>query len=138
MSAQQMSLTGLDLPPNDLTQAGTRRRAPLTVAEISRWGRRQVSWIARRAHLDRRSDLFMYMQAAKLVEEVGELNAQLLGRNQQQRPDKIALYTPDTLAGEFADVVICVAILADVAGVDLSDAVRAKMQTVDNRFECSD
>ena len=110
-----------------------RPKRDLSLAEVGSWARRQVSWIARRSQADSRSELFLYTQAAKLVEEVEELHAQLLGRSQLQRHGKSQEFDQASLEGEFADVVICAVILAQVAGVDLGKALVAKMDAVDER-----
>lgn len=70
---------------------------------------------------------FVLSQAAKLAEEVGELQAEVLGQAGYQRQSK-AGSTSDTMAGELADVMICVAILAGSHGVDLGKAVAAKIE----------
>jgi NTP pyrophosphatase (non-canonical NTP hydrolase) len=92
-----------------------------------------VSWIARRSQADKSSELFLYTQAAKLVEEVGELHAQLLGRSKLQRQGKAQEFSQACLEDEFADVLICVVILAQVAGVDLGRAMLTKMDAVEAR-----
>lgn len=111
-------------------QPRTRR---LTLADVSRWARAQVSRIARETHSDRAGDLLAYAQAAKLVEEVGELHAELLGRSKRQRTDKIREFTDDTLAAELADVVLATALLAEIVGVDLSTAVTGKIAVINAR-----
>ena len=128
--ATQPTLVGLEVPAS--ASPGRRRREP-SLAEVNSWARRQVSWIARRSHADKSSELFLYTQAAKLVEEVGELHAQLLGRSKLQRRGKGQEFNHASLEGEFADVVICTIILAQVAGVDLGKALLAKMQSIDER-----
>ena len=105
---------------------------PLDFRELDRWAHRQVGWIAAKSRADRRSDLFLFTQAAKLVEEMGELHAELLGIGGRQR-DKGAAFDKTSLAAELADVTICIAILAQATDVDLGNAIRAKMQKVDER-----
>jgi NTP pyrophosphatase (non-canonical NTP hydrolase) len=130
LMATQPTLLGLEVPTSK--SPGRRRREP-SLAELNSWARRQVSWIVRRSHADRSSELFLYTQAAKLVEEVGELHAQLLGRSKLQRRGKAQEFNHASLEDEFADVMICTVILAQVAGVDLAKALLAKMQAVDER-----
>lgn len=55
-------------------------------------------------------------------EEVGEL-AHALGKLQKGQPDK------ENLSEEFADVLAWLATLANIAGVDLEEAVRQKYLT---------
>ena len=130
MKLTQPTLLDLEMPASATVR---RRRRELTVAAVSSWANRQVSWIARRSHADRRSELFLYTQAAKLVEEVGELHAQLLGRSKLQRQGKSQEFSQANLEDEFADVVICAVILAQVAGVDLGKALLNKMEAVEKR-----
>ncbi|GLY80081.1 hypothetical protein [Actinoallomurus iriomotensis] len=110
----------------------------LSFDDFSAWTHRQTRLIADRSTADIHSDLFIYMQAAKLVEEVGELHAQLLGRSKLQRRDKGQEFSRTALEGEVADVMICTAILAQAAGVDFRAALRAKMHTVDGRDQAED
>jgi NTP pyrophosphatase (non-canonical NTP hydrolase) len=127
----QPPLSGLDVPP---ATPRTQRRRDLTVRSLGRWCESQIGWIARKGHLDRTSDLFIYTQAAKLMEEVGELHAQLLGRSALQRKDKLAEFSQAALGAELADVVICTTILAQALGVDLAQALEDKINVVDDRL----
>jgi NTP pyrophosphatase (non-canonical NTP hydrolase) len=128
----QPALVGLDLPV--VEQQPPVRSRPLDFVELAQWTERQVGWIAAKSRTDRRSDLFLFTQAAKLVEEVGELHAELLGLGGRQR-DKGTVFDKTSLAEELADVAICLAILAQTTGVDVGCAVRAKMQKVDDRVK---
>ena len=69
---------------------------------------------------------FALAQTVKLGEEVGELHAEVLGALEFQRRDKAGRYSRDSLGGELADVMVCVALLADTFGVDLARAVGAR------------
>jgi len=129
-AAQAAASAGLDGAEAQPHHARVRR---LSVREVSRWARTQAARIARETHTDRSSDVFAYAQAAKLVEEVGELHAELLGRSKRQRTGKLRQYTDETLAGELADVVLATALLAEIVGVDLSDAVTSKIAVIDAR-----
>lgn len=119
--------------PARTSVASEPRPKPLQVRDLITWVRQQVKWIMERSGDDTSRELFVYQQSAKLVEEVGELNAELLGRSKLQRSGKVGLWTADSLAGEVADVLICTLILADVTGVDVSEALRKKMAVVDAR-----
>lgn len=134
MGLVEQRLLDLDVPP---VTPLPRRRRPLSVAEAAGWCARQTSWIARRSGAPRDSQLFVFMQAAKLVEEVGELHAQLLGRVRAQRPDKAAVFDDDALAGEVADVFITLLVFAESVGVDIEAAVRDKMDVVERRVRPS-
>lgn len=76
---------------------------------------------------------FALAQTVKLGEEVGELHAEVLGALELQRRDKAGRFSRDTLAGELADVMVCVALLADTFGVDLAQAVGSKIEQLDAR-----
>ena len=131
----QSALTGLDVPEArpDQPVVVQIRRPGLGIRELGRWARFHCRAIARRGHLDTCDDLFIFAQAAKLSEEVGELNAELLARQRMQRVDKVRA-GDSGLRDELADVVICCAILAEALQVDLNDALVRKMELVDNRY----
>ncbi|MFC8530716.1 hypothetical protein [Nocardia sp. NPDC057227] len=128
MDSLQPVLAGLDVP--DSVPRAPRRR-DLRIRELAQWAEAQLGWLARKSRADKESDLFLYIQAAKLVEEVGELHAELLARGKRQRQGKQA--DPGDVDGELADVMICVAIIAQTLGVDLTKALQDKMQVVDDR-----
>ena len=76
---------------------------------------------------------FALSLAVKLGEEVGELQAEVLGALEYQRKEKAGRYSRDTLGGELADVMVCVALLADTFGVDLARAVGSKIEQLEAR-----
>jgi NTP pyrophosphatase (non-canonical NTP hydrolase) len=76
---------------------------------------------------------FALAQTVKLGEEVGELQAEVLGALEYQRKEKAGRYSRDTLGGELADVMVCVALLADTFGVDLAQAVGSKLEQLEAR-----
>jgi NTP pyrophosphatase (non-canonical NTP hydrolase) len=76
---------------------------------------------------------FALAQTVKLGEEVGELHAEVLGALEYQRSEKAGRYTRDTLGGELADVMVCVALLAGTFGVDLAQAVASKIEQLEAR-----
>jgi NTP pyrophosphatase (non-canonical NTP hydrolase) len=76
---------------------------------------------------------FALAQTVKLGEEVGELQAEVLGALEYQRREKAGRYSSDTLGGELADVMVCVALLADTFGVDLARAVGSKIEQLEAR-----
>ena len=53
-----------------------------------------------------------------------------------QRSEKSTEYSSDTLGGELADVMVCLAILADTLNVDFVTAVREKVKELDHRSRC--
>lgn len=77
---------------------------------------------------------FVLAQAAKLAEEVGELQAEVLGHAGYQRRAK-GEFTTESMAGELADVLICVAILAASHDVDLGQAVADKIAAIEARHQ---
>lgn len=114
------------------------RRRSLTVHDIDRWATVQRSWIAGRNSPSGGAELEVYLQAAKLVEEVGELHSQLLGRSGRQRPEKADQFGRLELESELADVVLSTAVLASILGVDLRSAVANKMSVVERRSRPAD
>lgn len=106
----------------------------LTIRQVCDWARLQAGRLARGYGLtDDDRDLFLLAQTVKLGEEVGELHAEVLGRTRYQRAAKADRYSAASLAGELADVTICVAILSEMLGADLSQAVRAKIARIEAR-----
>lgn len=105
----------------------------LTVRELNDWARMQAERLRQGLPEDATTHpAFILAQAAKLAEEVGELQAEVLGHAGYQRKSK-AGFTTDTMAGELADVMICVAILASSHDVDLGKAVATKLEMLDAR-----
>ena len=109
----------------------------LGLRELTRWAEDQARHIAEKFSLGPSADgdnaFFALAQAVKLGEEVGELHAEVLGALRCQRTDKPSDYNPDTLAGELADVTVCLAILARTLNVDLVKAVKDKIEDLNRR-----
>lgn len=106
----------------------------LTISQVCAWANRQASRLADGYGLTEEDhDLFLLAQTVKLGEEVGELHAEVLGRTKYQRAAKADRYDESSLAGELADVTICVAILSEMLGADLNQAVHAKITKLDAR-----
>jgi NTP pyrophosphatase (non-canonical NTP hydrolase) len=131
VAPEQPQLLGLDVP-----ELSARRRTPsaLSVRQLTRWAERQVGAIARITGVGRYSEVFLLSQAVKLGEEVGELHAEILGHLRMQRSDKTRQFDTDTLAGELADVIMSAAVLSQVLGIDLTQAVQTKMATIEHRM----
>ena len=72
-------------------------------------------------------------QTVKLSEEVGELGTAVLDANGLQRPRDEA--ADSTVAMELADVLITTMLLGETLGVDIEDALAAKMERIDGRYE---
>lgn len=73
-----------------------------------------------------------YAMLAKLMEEVGELSEAILHTDALQRKDKLKEKNID-LPGEFADVMLATAVLAQELDVDLHDALEKKMEKIQKR-----
>jgi NTP pyrophosphatase (non-canonical NTP hydrolase) len=96
------------------------------------------------AHLERQRLLTYFQQeginlaqdkeilanTAKLSEEVGELSNEVLSYLGLQRKSKLAKSKPEDLAEEIADVLITTLVLADGAGIDISQALEQKIAKI--------
>ena len=110
----------------------------LTLHDLHEWAGMQAERLRQGLDANAASyPAFVLSQAAKLAEEVGELQAEVLGHAGYQRGSKGVDFTVDTMAGELADVLICTAILANSHGVDLGKAVAAKIEKIEARHRHS-
>jgi len=83
-----------------------------------------VSKIDKKYGIDRDPQLAF----TQLIEEIGELAKDVnLKRLRKQEPDK------ENLSGEFADVFLQLAMLAEMHGVDLEEAVENKINKLKER-----
>jgi len=106
----------------------------LTLRQVCEWANMQARRLAAGYGLTEQDrDLFLLAQTVKLGEEVGELHAEVLGRTKFQRAAKAARYDDVSLAGELADVTICVAILSEMLGADLNQAIVTKIAKLEAR-----
>lgn len=109
----------------------------LGLRELTCWAEGQARHIAEKFNLGPSANgdgaVFALAQAVKLGEEVGEVHAEVLGALRCQRADKSSDYSPGTLGGELADVMVCLAILAHTLNVDLVKAVKDKIGDLDRR-----
>ncbi|MFW5746367.1 MAG: MazG nucleotide pyrophosphohydrolase domain-containing protein [Nanoarchaeota archaeon] len=71
-------------------------------------------------------------RTVKLSEEVGELSDAVLKNLALQRSEKLQR-TSDELSSECADVIICAMLIAQAAGVDVSDALQKKIAHIQAR-----
>jgi NTP pyrophosphatase (non-canonical NTP hydrolase) len=101
----------------------------MSLRDLSQWAQQQAKRLAVNFGLDAPGSTayFALAQTVKLGEEVGELHAEVLGALHYHRPDKLGQYDTDTLAGELADVVVCIALLSQILEVDLATAVTEKV-----------
>jgi NTP pyrophosphatase (non-canonical NTP hydrolase) len=108
--------------------------ADMTLRELSDWAKMQSERLRQQLDSSAASHpAFVLSQAAKLAEEVGELQAEVLGQAGYQRKDKSAEFTAESISGELADVIICAAILASSHDVDLGKALSMKIHKINGR-----
>lgn len=101
----------------------------VSLREAAGWASQQARRLAANFGLDTTGDrdMFALAQTAKLGEEVGELQAEVLGAIRYCRADKLAQFTKESLSGELADVLVCTMLLAEILDVDLASAVANKI-----------
>ena len=75
-----------------------------------------------------------YANIVKLNEEVGELCEAILASYDRQTNKKDKSFD---VAGEMADVIIVLLILAEYSGIDIDEALRAKIEKVKKRRKLS-
>ncbi len=75
----------------------------------------------------------IFSQALKISEEVGELSSEILGTLWYVRQEKLHKYTQESLMDEFADVVLSTIRLARFMDIDISLALKNKMEKIKNR-----
>lgn len=108
----------------------------LTVHDLNDWAKMQSGRLRLALGSDTSSQpAFVLAQAAKLAEEVGELQAEVLGHAGYQRATKDQCFTTELMSSELADVMICVAILASSHDIDLGKALASKIETIDARHK---
>jgi NTP pyrophosphatase (non-canonical NTP hydrolase) len=111
--------------------------ADMSLRQLSVWADGQARRLATNFGLDPAAAVdnayFALAQTVKLGEEVGELHAEVLGALKYHRSDKAGQYGTDTLGGELADVMVCLALLAQILKVDLAGAVSAKIEHLEAR-----
>jgi NTP pyrophosphatase (non-canonical NTP hydrolase) len=115
--------------------ANTAPSRDMSIRQLSDWAEGLARRLAANFGLDPGRDraYFALVQAVKLGEEVGELHAEVLGALKHQRADKAGQYGAGTLGGELADVMVCLALLAQALDVDLAQAVTAKISHLEAR-----
>lgn len=116
---------------------GTTAAPDMTLRDLAQWAEGQARRLADGFGLDATTDgdnaYFALAQTVKLGEEVGELHAEVLGALKYHRKEKTGRYGSDTLGGELADVIVCLALLAHILHIDLADAVSAKIEHLEAR-----
>jgi NTP pyrophosphatase (non-canonical NTP hydrolase) len=111
----------------------------MSLRDLSQWAGLQAKRLAKNFDLDasKDSNFFALAQTVKLGEEVGELHAEVLGALHYHRSDKAGQYGAETLAGELADVMVCLALLSQILHVDLAKAVSEKVDYLEARHRQS-
>ena len=128
----------MPLPAQHTTDAMTRHALSpeLTVRDLNNWATMQLGRLRLALSSDTSSQpAFVLAQAAKLAEEVGELQAEILGHAGYQRATKDRCFTTESLSSELADVMICVAILASSYKIDLGKALASKIEKINTRHK---
>ncbi len=75
-------------------------------------------------------------RTVKLNEEVGELCAEILALDNNQRKEKLLkMKEEDNLPNELADVVITTLLLAEVLDIDIKTALGNKIKKIKKRYE---
>lgn len=74
-------------------------------------------------------------RTVKLSEEVGELSEMILSRCSFQRKEKLETLSKEHISGEFADVIIVCALLANAMDVDLEEAIEEKIKVIEERHK---
>jgi NTP pyrophosphatase (non-canonical NTP hydrolase) len=106
----------------------------LSVRDLAQFAEGEARRIAANFGLDPTNRAYFALaRTVKLGEEVGELQAEVLGALELQRREKAGRFSRDTLGGELADVMVCVALVADTFGVDLARAVASKIEQLEAR-----
>ncbi len=76
-----------------------------------------------------------YMRLGKLVEETGELSAEVLKRFGRQHKSKLAGGVKDDLENELADVIITTLLLAKCLDVDTDRCLERKIEKIKKKLD---
>ena len=74
-------------------------------------------------------------RTVKLTEELGELCNEVLAFNGDQRKEKLDKYDKNNLPNEFADVIITTLLLAKTMNVDIQEALKQKIKSINERYK---
>lgn len=132
VAPDQLLLLGPEV--SDLEVRRRARTSQLTMQELARWARARLPAISRVTGVSRHSETFVLLQAVKMSEEVGELQAEVLGKLKMQRANKSREFDNASLAAEIADVMMTVAVLSVALDIDLPQAMREKMDAVERKL----
>ena len=132
VASNQLQLLGPEV--TELAERRQAKAAPLSLVELGRWAKARLPAITRVTGVPHNSEMFVLLQAVKLSEEVGELQAEVLGRLKMQRANKMQEFDQSSLAAEVADVVMTAAVLSAALSVDLPSAIQEKMAAVERKM----
>ncbi len=80
-------------------------------------------------------DAEVFAMVVKLMEELGELSEEILFHYSLQRKDKSDKFKDDNLKYEFADVILCSLLIADLMKIDVEKSLQVKMKKIENRYK---
>ena len=93
---------------------------------LSEWGKKSF-------YRDQDRTKRIFSQALKITEEVGELSSEILWTLWFVRQEKLYKYTQESLMDEFADVVLSTIRLAKFMDIDISLALKNKIEKIKSR-----
>ena len=106
----------------------------MTLEEIIEFIDRSLSdWWKKTFFRDQDRTKRIFAQSLKISEEVWELSSEILWTLWFVRQEKLHKYTQESLMDEFADVVLSTIRLARFMDIDISLALKNKMEKIKNR-----
>ena len=72
-------------------------------------------------------------RTVKLTEELGELCNEVLAFNGDQGKEKLDKHNKNNLPNEFADVIITTLLLAKTMNIDIQEALKQKIKSINER-----
>lgn len=76
-----------------------------------------------------------YARMVKFMEEAGEFSNEVLASFAKQRNEKLNQHNKETLAHEFADVLITALLVAQILNIDVSQALDQKIKKIEQRHK---
>lgn len=106
----------------------------MTLEEIIDFLDRTISeWWKKSFLKDKNKTDIIFSQTLKLSEEFGELSSEILWNQWFTKEKNLHKYTQESLMDEFADVVLSTIRLARFMDIDISLALKNKMEKIKNR-----
>lgn len=106
----------------------------MTLEEIIEFLDRTISeWWKKSFLKDQDQKTKILSQTLKISEEVWELSSEILWTLWFVRQEKLHKYTQENLMDEFADVILSTIRLARFMDIDISQALKNKMEKIKNR-----